>query len=95
MFAHRSEAGDVREEYGDNLPLGSIEFSRCGRNQIGYDARIDELTKCVLYFLSGADFFDHSIKGSSELPDLIIGFDGYRDRKMTGLDRRCPFGETA
>ena len=95
MFAHRGEARDVREEYGDDLPLGSIEFSRCGRNQIGYDARIDELTKCVLYFLSGADFFDHSIKGNSELPDLIIRFNWYRDRKMSGLYRRCALCETA
>ena len=54
-----------------------------------------KFTKGIFYFFSGVNFFDHSIKGDSELPDLIIRFDGYRDRKMSGLDRRCPFGETA
>src|SRR5262249_26528662 len=52
--AQRGEPGDVREESGDPLPLRSIEFSGRGRNQIGHNPRIDELTKCVLYFFSDA-----------------------------------------
>jgi len=35
------------------------------------------------------------MRSGAQLTDLIIRFDGYHDRKMSGLDRRCPFGETA
>ena len=32
------------------------------------------IAECVLYFFSDADFFDHSIKRSSKLSNLIIRF---------------------
>src|SRR5262249_6126706 len=72
LLAYRGEARDVREENGDDLPLGMVDVRRRGSDQVGHDARIDELTKGIFYSLPAADFLDHTIERGSELPDLII-----------------------
>ena len=95
LLADRRETRDIREEHGDDLPLGTVDAIGRGRDQAGHDARIHELTEGVFYSLLGADFLDHMIKRDRELPDLVICFDGDGSPKMSGLNRCCAFGQTA
>src|SRR5262249_9040284 len=95
LLADRRETRDIREEQGDDLPLGKIDAIGRGRDQAGHDARIHELTEGVFYSLLSADFLDHMIKRDRELPDLVICFDGDGSPKMSGLNRCCAFGQTA